>query len=213
MILHEESLHSLRVDFSALPHLEITRLNSVLRSPSVDRIFYTLANIVQLSGAEVHDEDRPLIDWARVANEVTFLQDAIISLQSHLLNTRIRRKADVTKLHLRSGIASVRLLIEDHVAHWEITTIFRLRADAAGLFKDLEHASNRIRELTRPDMTLQTMTALRGEFDDWINKLQNTTLPPGTLEDLARSWLERGRPLADDLDRLIKDKEQQYIVE
>ena len=49
MILHEEAQSSLKVEFFSLPHLEITRVNSLLRSPSLDRMFYVLANVVYQS--------------------------------------------------------------------------------------------------------------------------------------------------------------------
>ena len=185
MILHQESQTSLRVDFLELPHLEITRLNSILRTSSFNSLFYLLSNIVFQTGANIEDDDGPVIDWAHIAGKIQLLLITIMELQSQLLAVRISRKTDIARLHLRKEIAAVRHRIDDQmVGLLKGYDVFRLRTETSQAFKELANWRQRLRDSMTSGSTPAMATALRDELNTLKEKAKREILPHSMQDNL-----------------------------
>lgn len=193
MIVHRESQPSLRVDFSLLPHLEISRLNTILRSSSFDQLFYLLSSVVYLIGASVEDEDRSQIDWPHITSEIAFLQDVITDLQSELLKLRIRSKAEVTNLYLRKEIVDIRYRIEQRVRSFKPNEIFRLNAESSQLLSEIKFFYQRAQESCS---TLASAIGFRDEFNGWAEQTRKSGV-------LHASMLSKVDEVCNSLDHLV----------
>jgi len=197
MILHEGSQPSLRVDFSTLPHLEITRLDGILRASSLNRLFYLLSGIVHLIGADFEGVKRPAIDWPHITSRISLLQIAIMDLQTQLLAVRISRKANIARLHLRKEIAAIGRQIEDQAEDLSKDhEVFRLRAEVSQSFEELADFHHRLEDAMASGLTRETVIALRNELRTLAERrthLFDSEL--GNLSDLSKRFDDLVKPL------------------
>jgi hypothetical protein len=174
IILHQGSQSSLRVDFLSLPHLEIVRLQRILRSPALDRMFYTLCGVVFEIGPNVIDEDRRIIDWNHIATEVVFLRDVVLELQSQLLRERISRKADVEQLYRKKEISAIRARVECHVETWRPDKMFRMEPRISDMVADVSRFYQRLPDSSSPlRLTVDEAIALRDECGQLLERVKH----------------------------------------
>jgi hypothetical protein len=187
MILHQDSQPSLSVEFSTLPNLELVRLSSLLKTDALERMFYVSSGIVNDIGRNIHDYERPLIDWPHIVGDIAFLRDIMVELQSELLTVMIHKKLDVTKLHKQRNVAAIRERLEKHVEVWKTTEPFRLRTEISGWLKESTEIHQLLNDLlAKSEITLEDATGLRDRFITCDEKLRSSgILHPGILTHIA----------------------------
>ena len=178
MLIHRDSLRSLRVEYSALPYLQITRLATLLRTGSLSRMFYVLSAAMYAITENFKDEERQLMDWQHTSGEIAFLRDLMLSLQSELLTIKVYKKADVATIHKRESIAALRARIDKHLETSKANNkMVKLRDEVSEWKQGITSIQDDLRELTgEGEITLEAATAMRDRCKGLEDELKHSGL-------------------------------------